>query len=78
MVKIKTLPEEVQKIKKPACLREVAQKQRFYLQELAAHVLGISGIDNQGLEGSRNTTTNISVDPRQRTRSTFSGNHPFG
>ncbi|NLC52373.1 MAG: PASTA domain-containing protein [Firmicutes bacterium] len=53
-LKLKPLPEEVQKIKEARLPGvEVAQKaQRFYLQgSLAAHVLGISGIDNQGLEG---------------------------
>ncbi|NLW60319.1 MAG: PASTA domain-containing protein [Firmicutes bacterium] len=53
-LKMKPLPEEVQKIKEARLPGvEVAQKaQRFYLQgSLAAHVLGISGIDNQGLEG---------------------------
>jgi stage V sporulation protein D (sporulation-specific penicillin-binding protein) len=53
-IKLKPAPEEAQAIKEARIPGvEVAQKaQRFYLQgSLAAHLLGISGIDNQGLEG---------------------------
>jgi stage V sporulation protein D (sporulation-specific penicillin-binding protein) len=53
-LKMKPLPEEVQSIMEARIYGvEVAQKaQRFYLRgSLAAHLLGISGIDNQGLEG---------------------------
>ncbi len=53
-LKLRPLPEEAQKIKEARLPGvEIAQKaQRFYPQRgLAAHLLGISGIDNQGLEG---------------------------
>ncbi|NLY90763.1 MAG: PASTA domain-containing protein [Firmicutes bacterium] len=56
-IKLRPLPEEVQAIKEARIPGvEIAQKaQRFYLQgSLAAHLLGISGIDNQGLEGIEN------------------------
>jgi len=53
-LKLKPSPEEAQAIKEARIPGiEIAQKaQRFYLQgTLAAHLLGICGIDNQGLEG---------------------------
>ncbi len=53
-LKLKPHPNEVQSIMEARIPGvEVAQKaQRFYLRgNLAAHLLGISGIDNQGLEG---------------------------
>lgn len=53
-LKRKALPEEVDAIRKARIPGiEVAQKaQRFYPHEsLAASILGIAGIDNQGLEG---------------------------
>ncbi|NLW55396.1 MAG: PASTA domain-containing protein [Firmicutes bacterium] len=56
-LKMKPLPEEVQGIMEARIPGvEVAQKaQRFYLRgSLAAHLLGITGIDNQGLEGIEN------------------------
>ena len=56
-LKMKPHPEEVQGIMEAGIPGvEVAQKaQRFYLRgSLAAHILGITGIDNQGLEGIEN------------------------